>query len=314
MSTALAFRDVTRSYRSGLPGALSTVDALRGVHLEVAAGECLGILGPNGAGKSTLLLCAAGLLRPDAGTVEWFGTTDAPGGRPHGIAYVPDRSIYHRFLSVREALELYASMHELSGPERGTRVAAVIARVQLEEHADKRIAQLSRGMLQRLGIAQALIGGPRLLLLDETLSGLDPASARDIRELLAELRDAGVTIVLSSHDLHAVERVATRVAVMVDGRITAVVDPASLTHGQWLVVTVDAPQAAELALRSRHPRLVRREAELLLPLDRRSPADLLAEFASLGVRVHAARVRRDDLEQKFFDLTARPARVAEAHS
>lgn len=312
MSAALAFHDVTKSYRSGLPGTLSRVDALRGVSLDVADGECLGLLGPNGAGKSTLLLCAAGLLRPDGGRVAWFGDTGMRHGRPHGIAYVPDRSVYHRFLSVREAIELYATLHELSGPERGARVDDALARVQLMEHADKRIAQLSRGMLQRLGIAQALIGDPRLLLLDETLSGLDPVSARDIRELLRQLRDAGVTIVLSSHDLPSLERLATRVAVMVDGRITAIVDPGSLTGGRWLVVTVDAPQAGELALRSRYPLLVRHDAELHLPLDGRSPAELLAECAALGVRVHETRVRRDDLEQRFFDLIARPARVAEA--
>lgn len=313
MSAALAFRDVSKSYRSGLPGALSRVDALRGVSLDVASGECLGLLGPNGAGKSTLLLCAAGLLRPDRGSVAWFGDKGTRSGRPHGIAYVPDRSVYHRFLSVREAIELYATLHELSGPERAAHVEGALARVHLREHAEKRIAQLSRGMLQRLGIAQALIGTPRLLLLDETLSGLDPLSAREIRELLGQLRDDGVTIVLSSHDLPSLERLATRVAVMVDGRVTAIVDPGSLTGGRWLVVRVDAPQAAELALHPRYPRLLRYDAELHLPLDGRAPAELLAECAALGVRVHEARVRRDDLEQRFFDLIARPARVAEAH-
>jgi hypothetical protein len=100
--------------------------------------------------------------------------------------------------------------------------------------------------------------------------------------------------------------------VIVDGRITAVVDPGALTGSRWLVVTVDAPQAGERALRSRYPRLVRHDAELHLPLDGRSPAELLAECASLGVRVRETRVRRDDLEQRFFDLIARPARVAEA--
>lgn len=228
MSAALAFRDVTRSYSSGLPGAISTVEALRGVTLAVAQGECLGLLGPNGAGKSTLLLCGAGLLRPDAGSISWFGASDVRGGRPPGIAYVPDRSVYHRFLTVREALELYATLHELSGPERGACVAEAIARVQLDDHADKRIAQLSRGMLQRLGIAQALLGRARLILLDETLSGIDPVSARDIRSLLARLRSDGVTVVLSSHDLPSLERLATRVAVMVGGRISAIVDPIDL--------------------------------------------------------------------------------------
>ncbi|NUO62939.1 MAG: ABC transporter ATP-binding protein [Gemmatimonadaceae bacterium] len=201
MTLALRARSLMKRYRAGFASAQSSIDALRGLDLDVADGELLGLLGPNGAGKSTFLLCAAGLLVPDSGTLEWFGRPAWPGGRPAGIAYVPERSFYHRFLTVREALEFYATLHELPGRERAARVRAALERVGMIEHAEKRISQLSRGMLQRLGIAQAVIGRPRIILLDETLSGLDPLAARDARALLRALRDEGTTIILSSHDL-----------------------------------------------------------------------------------------------------------------
>jgi ABC-2 type transport system ATP-binding protein len=312
MTVALSIHGLTKTYRSGVAGCSANVDALRGVDLEVDEGELLGVLGPNGAGKSTLLLCIAGLLKPDGGIIAWFGCERWPGGRPPGLAYAPERSMYHRFLSVRETLEFCATLHELAPAERSRRVADAIERVDLTAHAAKRISQLSRGMTQRLGIAQALIGQPRLLLLDETLSGLDPVAARDVRVLLRSLRDEGTTILLSSHDMLALEHLASRVVVMKDGRSHASFDPATLTGGRWIVLTTESPALAVRLLGSRHAAAVRDENEIHIPLGTNSPEDILADCVALGVEVRASKVRRDDLEQRFFDLIERPSRVAEA--
>ncbi|HEX2780713.1 MAG TPA: ABC transporter ATP-binding protein [Gemmatimonadaceae bacterium] len=303
---------ITKRYRAGFGSFVSSVEALRGLDLEAEQGELVGLLGPNGAGKSTFLLCAAGLLRPDGGTLSWFGEQRGPLGRPHGVAYVPERSLYHRFLTVREALEFYATLHELPGRERAARVSAALERVGMTEHATKRVSQLSRGMVQRLGVAQAIIGRPRLVLLDETLSGLDPLGVREIRELLVELREEGVTIVLSSHDLISLEHLATRIVVIKDGRTHGTLDPRVLTGARTLVLEVDSPSLAARLVQTRWPGARVEGERLHIPLVAgASQEEIVAHCRSLGVAVHSSSVRRDDLEQRFFDLIERPARVAE---
>ena len=311
MSIVLSASRLVKRYRAGVAQWGASIEALRGMDLELAHGELLGLLGPNGAGKSTFLLCAAGLLRPDSGTLSWFGSSRAPFGRPPGVAYVPERSLYPRFLSVREALEFYATLHELSGTERAERVRAALDRVGLAEHSNKRIAHLSRGMVQRLGVAQAVIGRPRLLLMDETLSGLDPVGAREMRELLRGLRDEGVTIILSSHDMLSLEHLASRIDVMKDGQAHAAIDPSGFTGERTLVLTVDAPPLAARRLQTRRPSATLQGDELHIPLGSDSPEDVLAECLAVGVGVRASAIRRDDLEQRFFDLIDRPSRVAE---
>lgn len=314
MSAVLSALGLVKRYRAGVAAWGASIDALRGMDLELAHGELLGLLGPNGAGKSTFLLCAAGLLRPDGGTLSWFGSSRYPFGRPPGVAYVPERSLYPRFLSVREALEFYAMLHELSGPERAERVRAALDRVGLSDQATKRVAHLSRGMVQRLGIAQAIIGRPRLLLLDETLSGLDPVGAREMRELLSGLREEGVSIILSSHDLLSLEHLASRIVVMKEGRAHAAIDPSRFTGERTLVLTVDAPPLAARRLQARRPDALLHGDELHVPLGGDSPEDVLAECLAVGVGVRSSVVRRDDLEQSFFDLIERPSRVAEPNS
>ena len=314
MSVVLSATGVFKRYRAGVAQWGASIEALRGMDLEARHGELVGLLGPNGAGKSTFMLCAAGLLRPDSGTLSWFGSSRSPFGRPPGVAYVPERSLYPRFLSVREALEFYATLHELSGTERAERVRSALDRVGLGEHATKRVAHLSRGMVQRLGVAQAIIGRPRLLLLDETLSGLDPVGAREMRELLRGLREEGVTIILSSHDLLSLEHLASRIVVMKDGRAHAAINPADITGGRTLVLTVDAPRIAASRLQSRRPTATLLGEELHIPLDGDSPEDVLAECLAVGVGVRSSVIRRDDLEQRFFDLIDRPSRVAEPNA
>jgi ABC-2 type transport system ATP-binding protein len=314
MTVALTASNLVKRYRAGVAHWGASIEALRGMDLELHHGELLGLLGPNGAGKSTFLLCAAGLLRPDAGIISWFGSSRSPFGRPAGVAYVPERSLYPRFLSVREALEFYATLHELTGPERAERVRAALDRVGLSDHATKRVSHLSRGMVQRLGVAQAIIGRPRILLLDETLSGLDPVGAREMRELLAGLRDEGVSIILSSHDLLSLEHLASRIVVMKDGRAHAAIDPSRFTGERTLVLTVDAPPVAARRLQSRRPAALLHGDELHVPLGNDSPEDVLAECLAVGVGVRSSVIRRDDLEQRFFDIIDRPSRVAEPNT
>ena len=195
------------------------VRALRGVSLELERGEIIGLVGPPRSGKSTFLLCAAGLVRAEEGTVSWFGESVTRHRVPMGLAYVPQRAGYYSFLSVREALEYYATLHDLTTDDRALQVDQALRAVSLHLHADRRVSHLSPSLLQRLALAQALVGSPRALLLDETLCGQGLLFDKDIVALLTRLSHAGVTTILTAQ--HAVElhRVVNRIVRLSEGRV-----------------------------------------------------------------------------------------------
>ncbi len=223
MSSALSIRGLAKRYRCGLAPWGSTIDALRQIDLEVGEGELVGVVAPNGGGKSTLLLCAAGLLVPDAGTVVWFGASRWPAGRPAGIAYVPQRCPYHRFLTVREALELYATLNELPGRDRSRRVWQALERVGLDAHGDETIARLTGPMRRRLAVAQAAIGSPRLVLLDETFDALDDETAAELGGVLRTMRQKGCAMVLTTGERPVADS-ADRAFVLAEGRLFPIAD------------------------------------------------------------------------------------------
>ena len=219
MQPALCVRGLSKLYRSGARGRALSTPALRDVRLDVDSGEIVGLVGRPGAGKSSLLLCLAGLLRADEGTISWFGEQITPHHVPPGLAYVPQRAGYYSFLSVREALEYYATMHDLSTASRASQVESALREVSLHVHATKRVSSLPPNMVQRLGLAQALIGAPRAILLDETLCGEGLLFENDIVALLTTLSRRGITIVLAAPNSVEVHRVAARVIKMVEGRV-----------------------------------------------------------------------------------------------
>lgn len=221
MHFALSVRGLSKAYRSGPKTRSHSVAALRDVSLDVAAGEIVGLVGRPGAGKSSLLLCLAGLLRPDQGSISWFGEPVTGHHVPPGLAYVPQRAGYYSFLTVREALEYYATLHDLSRANRAAQVEAALREVCLHVHATRRVSSLSASLVQRLGLAQSLIGSPRAMLLDETLCGEGLLFDRDIVSLLTRLTRRGVTIILAAPNPVELHRVAARIISIVDGRAVA---------------------------------------------------------------------------------------------
>jgi ABC-type multidrug transport system ATPase subunit len=219
MERALSVRGLSKIYRAGSRARAVATPALRDVTLDADSGEILGVVGRPGAGKSTLLLCLSGLLRADEGTITWFGEQITAHHVPPGLAYVPQRASYYSFLSVREALEYYATLHDLSSAGRASQVEAALKDVSLHVHATRRVSTLSPSMVQRLGLAQALIGSPRAILLDETLCGEGLLFDIDIAALLTRLSQRGITIVLAAPNQVEVYRVATRIVSMVEGRV-----------------------------------------------------------------------------------------------
>ncbi len=216
---ALRVRGLTKTYLAGPRGRATTIPALREVNLDVEMGEIIGLVGQPGAGKSTLLLCLAGLLKCDNGSITWFGEQVTGHHVPLGLAYVPQRAGYYSFLTVREALEYYATLHDLSSANRATQVEAALREVGLHVHAGRRVSHLSASLLQRLGLGQALIGSPRAILLDETLWGEGLLFDPDIVGLLTRLSRRGVTILISAPNAVELHRVAGRIVKMVEGRV-----------------------------------------------------------------------------------------------
>ena len=187
--------------------------ALDGLDLRVEEGDFFALLGQNGAGKSTALYCALGLLRPTAGRVSVFGSPPDPGCEAfRQIGYLPEEPHYPGYLTVGEALRYYGALNGVSSVD--ARMTELLDRLGLVEHRRMRIAACSKGMKQKLGIAQCLLHRPRLLLLDEPMRGLDPMAVHVFREILVEMNRQGTTVVMSSHLLGEVEMVARRAAII----------------------------------------------------------------------------------------------------
>jgi ABC-2 type transport system ATP-binding protein len=195
---------------------------LDGVDFAIDPGELVGLIGHNGAGKTTTFKLLLGLLRPSAGTVVFAGRPlDAPARA--AIGFLPEQPYFYDYLTVEETLAFYASLYGLRGAAARRAVAAVMERVHLGPKRAARLRTLSKGTLQRLGIAQAIVHRPRLLILDEPMSGLDPGGRAHMRELIRGLAAEGTTILFSSHILPDAEALCSRVAVLAHGRLRDVI-------------------------------------------------------------------------------------------
>ena len=194
--------------------------ALDDVSLRVAEGSALGLLGPNGAGKTTTLRLLLGFCRPSAGTVSLRGSDPSRSTSRLGLGYLPERLSVPDRVTVRSFLRLHANLAGL-GAEGDRAADEAMERVGVADRAGDRLASLSKGLRQRVGFGQALLGPPDILLLDEPTSGLDPIGIRDAREWIQQVRDRGCTVLVSSHGLSEVERVCDQIAILHEGRIAA---------------------------------------------------------------------------------------------
>ena len=195
--------------------------ALAEVSLAVPAGSSVGLLGPNGAGKTTALRLLLGFTRPSGGGVLLHGHDPMDPAAREGIGYLPERLVLPGRMSVRRFLRLHGSLAGLAGANRGQEIDEVMELTGIADRAGDRLSGLSKGLLQRVGFAQAFLGKPRLLLLDEPTSGLDPIGVRDARNWISGARERGCTVLVSSHILSEVERTCDHIAVLHEGRVVA---------------------------------------------------------------------------------------------
>jgi ABC-2 type transport system ATP-binding protein len=273
VSAALAVRGLTKRY--------GVTEALAGVDLEVHEGELVGLLGPNGAGKSTLVKIACGLIRASSGTATVRGAPAGSRAARRSLGYLAELFRFPGWYSADELLELH---QRLTGSHGGAEERLDLLRlVGLLEARDRRVEEMSKGMQQRLGVAQALVGSPPLLLLDEPTSALDPVGRRTVRELLEELRRRGISVLLNSHLLSEIELVCDRVAILLEGRLVAEGSPAELARARGVEIeTEHGVRLFEGASREDAPRLV-------------------AELVREGHRVYGVRVLTSTLEETYLE-------------
>ena len=243
MSTpAVHIENLTKVYP--VPLRRQRVVAVKNLNLSVAEGEVYGLLGPNGSGKSTTLKVLLGLVTPNRGKAEIFGHDSRDYQSRAGVGFLPENPYFYKFLTAEETLRFYGKICGMGGRLLDARIAELIALVGLENARHRRVGGYSKGMLQRIGLAQALVQDPRLIVLDEPTAGVDPEGSRQIRDLILDLKKRGKTVLLTSHLLSQVQEVCDRVGIMARGEMVRegrVEDLVSIDRQTEFVVE-DAPE------------------------------------------------------------------------
>ena len=235
-------RDFRKTYRLGIEHGMKTVEAVRSITLAVPEGSLYGFIGPNGAGKTTTIKTLMGLLRPTSGTVRLMGKDPRDPSSRLQVGFQPEQPYFYDYLTGIELLKFYGRLSGLSGQELSRRIDEACGLCKVESGwLSRRLRTYSKGMSQRLGLAQSILHRPKLLILDEPMSGLDPIGRRDVRLAMLELHKAGTTIFYSSHVLSDVEEVCTHAAMVVRGTLRVegaladiLNDPADPEHRQKL--------------------------------------------------------------------------------
>ena len=310
MNPPISVREVRKTFRGHL-GIGATV-AVAGLTFEVRQGEIFGLLGPNGAGKTTTLKMLIGLLRPDAGEVRLFGGLPTEAEHRRRLGFLPEQPYFYDYLTAEEFLDFYARLQGVPASARGRVVRSALERVGLGERGRTPLRKCSKGMLQRVGLAQAIQHDPDLVILDEPMSGLDPIGRREVRDLILSLRAAGKTVLFSSHILSDAEMLCDRVAIVFRGKARAIgrLDELVPPDARWYEVEVDGalpdlPGAERVAASGR-------ESLLRVP-DAKALPRILAAVEGSGARVVSVFPRRRTLEDLFIEEIGR-ARAEEAGS
>lgn len=279
-------------------------EVLHGLTLSVSPGEVFGFLGPNGAGKSTTMKILAGLVRPTSGEARLLGGLPMEPATRRSLGYLPEQFRFHGWQTGAEMLELHGQLAGMAAAQIRERIPKVLEEVGLSGRGWDHIGGFSKGMTQRIGIAQAILADPRVVLLDEPTSALDPVGRREIRDLVRRLKERGVTVFINSHLLTEIELVCDRVAIVDQGRVVRLGRLSELLGGVARIrVETDRVDRALLAVLARHgePTLLEGGAVLVHAPAEAAP-EIAADVVRAGYRLRALTPTQQSLEELFVSL------------
>ena len=300
--TAIETENLTKEYRIGF--LRKRVCVLSGLNLVVRRGEIFGYLGPNGAGKTTTLKLLMGLIRPTSGEARVLGKPLGDVKTKQQVGFLPEQPYFYDYLTGRELLNFYGQLVRLRRTDRKERIERLAQQLHIESALDLPLRKYSKGMLQRIGLVQALLNDPKLVLLDEPMSGLDPIGRREVRDLLLGLKEDGRTVFFSSHVIPDVEMVCDRVGILVSGRLVAQGSLDEMLEAKLASIEVTVSRVPREAVDDLDSLLIRKpltrgERLLLTVKDEAMLADLLARLAEQKACIHSIIPQRESLEEYF---------------
>src|SRR5271169_1117969 len=299
---AIDIENLTKDYPFGFLH-LRKKRSLEGLTMQVESGVVFGFLGPNGAGKSTTIKLLVGLIFPDAGTASILGKPITDIEMHRDIGYLPEQPYFYDYLTAAEVLDYFARFHDLTASDRSERVARMLKKVGLETARKIQLRKYSKGMLQRVGLAQAILHDPKVVILDEPMSGLDPVGRREVRDIILEMKRDGKTVMFSTHILSDAEMLCDRVGVIVGGKLRGVGAPGQIvdmkTQGMEILFELtgagNAPFLAKATRTGDRYRLHVAEEELYPAID---------QLRAAGARILAVSQVKATLEEFFMHLVA----------
>jgi len=300
MADAIRIENLKKSFRLGfIP---KTKEILKGISLSVKEGEIFGYLGPNGAGKTTTIKCLLGLIFPDGGTITIFGQPHLSARARQVLGFLPENPYFYDYLTAREFLAFYADLFGLGRGVREERIGKLLKLVGLERAADLRLRKFSRGMLQRIGLAQALINDPRLVILDEPLGGMDPLGRKEIRDIIVRFKQEGKTVFFTSHILQDIEMICDHVAIIVGGRVVKQGPLQELVSEKVLFTEVTVMGVPSEAFRGLGESVsVQGEKVMLKVIEEKRVDDILAVVREKKGKIISLSPRTETLEDIFVE-------------
>src|SRR5215469_5861039 len=311
-SFAIETEHLSKEYPHGFLH-LKKKTSLENLTMQVEDGEVFGFLGPNGAGKSTTIKLLMGIIFPTAGSARILGKPVCDVSMHRDIGYLPEQPYFYDYLTAAEVLDYFARFHGFSGAERGNRVARMLKKVGLETAGNIQLRKYSKGMLQRVGLAQAILHDPQLVLLDEPMSGLDPLGRREVRDIILELKNAGKTILFSTHILSDAETLCDRVAVIAGGKLRGVGAPGAIVGVKSLGMEI----VFELAESSGQVEKIRTKATssgaaLRMSVGEAKLYSAMEELRGVGAKVISVTQIKPTLEDFFLELVGKDRAQAAA--
>jgi ABC-2 type transport system ATP-binding protein len=309
---AIETENLTKDYPTGFLH-MKTRRSLENLTMQVEEGQAFGFLGPNGAGKSTTLKLLMGIIFPTSGSAKILGRPISNVAMHAEIGYLPEQPYFYDYLTAAELLDYFARFFEFSAAERKERVARMLKKVGLETAGKIQLRKYSKGMLQRVGLAQAILHDPKVVILDEPMSGLDPIGRREVRDIILELKQEGKTVFFSTHILTDAEMLCDKVGVIVGGKLQGVGKPDEIvgmkSQGMEILFEADAGEARSAAICAKASKSGSRFA---LRVPEESLYAALEELRAAGAKIESVSQIKPTLEEYFLHLVAKDRAQAAA--